>query len=60
MKLFSEQQLIDCTLNNNYRLYGCDGGWTDDAFKYLKYTGLAEYQSYAYRGKVNLTKQNCC
>jgi len=49
----SEQNLVDCSTSN----YGCDGGVTDYAFRYVKQTGgIASEDSYPYTGKQGTCK----
>ncbi|KMZ68021.1 KDEL-tailed cysteine endopeptidase CEP1 [Zostera marina] len=49
----SEQQLIDCNVENN----GCDGGNEGKAFKYIQqYGGLTTSDNYPYEEKVNKCK----
>ena len=43
----SEQQLIECSKVN----HGCDGGWPDEALKYVKEKGLSSSSSQPYRAK---------
>ncbi|XVE51450.1 hypothetical protein DITRI_Ditri02bG0041500 [Diplodiscus trichospermus] len=46
----SEQQLVDCVRTKETR--GCDGGWMDEAFKYIvKNQGLATETEYPYEKK---------
>lgn len=53
-KRLSEQQLIDCTFNDRrYMSYGCDGGWPDNGFEYVKQNGVVEEAIYPYKLKVN-------
>jgi C1A family cysteine protease len=49
-KRLSEQQLVDCTLNNRrYLNYGCNGGWPDNAFEFIRQNGVADESYYPYR-----------
>ncbi|CAH0391621.1 unnamed protein product [Bemisia tabaci] len=62
----SEQQLVDCDTKSNqlftpavlhtkctvvFLTQGCNGGWMDDAFKYLMNNSLRTEASYPYTGK---------
>ncbi|KAL5266237.1 hypothetical protein ACHWQZ_G003602 [Mnemiopsis leidyi] len=51
LKVFSEQELLDCTYETMYPGYdGCNGGWYYDSFNYVKESGrLAREASYPYR-----------
>ena len=42
----SEQQLVDCTSAHGNQ--GCNGGWYDSAWKYLKKNVLMPISSYPY------------
>lgn len=45
---FSEQQLIDCTLDLNL---GCSGGYLEETFPYIEENGIESEESYPYTGK---------
>ncbi|XP_056643031.1 procathepsin L-like [Diorhabda sublineata] len=51
----SEQQLVDCSTKNG----GCDGGWMDWAFDYVKEHGICSEDSYAYLGVDSGCKTSC-
>lgn len=46
---FSEQQLVDCSLDN----LGCDGGWVDRAYEFIMKTGIVTGDEYPYVGTKN-------
>ena len=57
IRTFSEQHLIDCTLNKynpttRKTNLGCNGGWPETAFDYIKNEGVVEEKNYGYRAKV--------
>lgn len=58
MPSLSEQNLVDCSKENG----GCDGGWTDAAFEYIrKNKGIDTEKSYPYEannGKCRFNKRN--
>jgi hypothetical protein len=40
----SEEQLVDCSTVN----YGCDGGWQDEALKYIANNGKGSFTQASY------------
>jgi len=59
----SEQELVDCSGTNKstagvigtYSNAGCNGGWMDVAWKYVKYNGISTDAAYPYKA----LKQTC-
>ena len=52
---FSEQQLVSCS-GEEYDTYGCNGGWYDGAWKYIrdnKENGIDTQTSYPYTARVS-------
>lgn len=50
----SEQQLVDCVADN----HGCNGGFMDTAFEYIKQNGgLAAESNYPYQGQDGICDQ---
>jgi C1A family cysteine protease len=46
----SEQQLLDCS--RQFGNYGCNGGWPDNAFKYVEQYGIEAESTYPYTAKL--------
>jgi C1A family cysteine protease len=46
---FSEQDLVDCS--KSYGNNGCNGGWTDYAYKYIRDKGIATQTDYPYQAR---------
>lgn len=44
----SEQELVDCA--GSFGNAGCNGGWMDQAFGYIKANGVASESDYSYQG----------
>jgi C1A family cysteine protease len=60
----AEQQIVDCTLNNQhnrdmfgktYRGYGCSGGWMSWSWEFHKEQGFMYEEDYKYKAR----NQNC-
>jgi C1A family cysteine protease len=50
----STQQLVDCDTKNK----GCNGGWLDYSFDYVKKNGIASDVNYPYKAKQSACNQN--
>ncbi len=49
---FSEQELVDCTHEKPYENNGCDGGYVQSAFNYVRACGISKESEYQYVAKV--------
>lgn len=49
----SEQQIIDCTMHNEFRNYGCMGGSLERTFRYAQSKPIIEDKYYPYIGGQN-------
>jgi len=56
LKSLSEQQLVDCSKQNN----GCQGGSMELAFTYLEGAGSCTEASYPYKGTGGTCKASSC
>ena len=54
---FSAQQLVDCT--KEYGNNGCEGGFMDNAFKYLMDYGAEKESDYPYTAQVSSNFDSC-
>lgn len=52
MMLMSEQNLMDCVRGPKYRSRGCNGGFPDEAFDYIKNNGIESESDYPYESKM--------
>ncbi|KAI4325150.1 hypothetical protein MLD38_030572 [Melastoma candidum] len=55
----SEQELVDCDIHGVDQ--GCQGGWMDSAFEFIKKHGLTTESSYPYKGvggKCNVNEES--
>lgn len=54
LETFSEQQLLDCTSGN----YGCNGGFMENCYSYLKVRRSMRARDYPYLGYKSTCKYN--
>jgi len=54
--LFAEQELVDCDTQSN----GCNGGWMDNAFTYLKGKGFCQESEYPYTARDGTCQDTKC
>ncbi|KAJ1524519.1 hypothetical protein ONE63_011012 [Megalurothrips usitatus] len=55
----SEQNLVDCTNNDQYEMNGCEGGLMDSAFQYIADNdGIDSEESYPYLGVDSICAYN--
>ena len=54
---FSEQQLVDCSWGQGNE--GCNGGWMNQAFEYLKTHDICYEKDYAYTARDGTCKPEC-
>jgi len=54
----SEQEIVDCSnskaskvVKGTYNNYGCNGGWPDEVWRYVRYNGLSTDSDYPYLAK---------
>lgn len=52
---FSEKQLVDCSVDN----YGCNGGYMEAAFDYVKRIGICLEDDYPYKPEKDWCFANC-
>ncbi len=52
----SKQQIIDCTLGNDYGNFGCNGGYLETSFMYARNVGLVKDAAYPYTSNVTSCK----
>ncbi len=48
---FSEQELVDCTLREPYGNNGCHGGFSENAFNYVRERGISTESEYGYEAR---------
>ncbi|XP_067872005.1 procathepsin L-like [Heterodontus francisci] len=52
----SEQNLVDCA--KSYQDEGCNAGWVNEAYKYIKENGIESSSTYPYKAKKESCKFN--
>ncbi|CAG9810838.1 unnamed protein product [Chironomus riparius] len=59
LKSLSEQNIVDCTYNPVTGNWGCDGGFAEQTFQYVKdNNGVASRDSYPYEGALGTCRYN--
>lgn len=62
----SEQELVDCSgsvsstagvIGGPYGNYGCNGGWMQNAWNYIKYNGISTNAAYPYKAVLQTCGQ---
>ncbi len=53
----SEQQIIDCTVGNDYGNLGCNGGYLETSFAYAMNVGIVKDTLYPYTSNVTTCKE---
>ncbi|XP_045193625.2 procathepsin L-like [Mercenaria mercenaria] len=53
----SEQNIIDCTSNDEYENHGCKYGNIDNTYLYVMFNGIDTEKSYPYKGSIGTCKQ---
>ncbi|XP_045193221.2 procathepsin L-like [Mercenaria mercenaria] len=53
----SEQNIIDCTNNKDYKNHGCENGRIDSTYLYVLHNGIDSEKSYPYKGSIGTCDQ---